>query len=422
VVRPYHAIAFTAIGLIIAAVIRLRHALSISLLAAMAWQGLPAAEEPPADDVLCGPDIVTLGDAWEKVQLQSRDARHLLDTGDVTRFPQKLAAIAAHLRFMQRNAIMLFGKRRTRIDQGMSVLSKLRDDMNAAVLNGVPTELAEPWIEWEAGVKFIAAQFPDEALLPSTSFAHLLPPVQPILHMQLEALPAPTPGQPIHLKFQLVRLKDLSPVGPDDLITTHEAPLHALVCDRLLTDYHHAHPTPTGKPGEWEFTFTPQHSDEYHLWINAVPSQTGREEFPMNIISQINPNVAPTQIIRDPALTSTFAGLTGQITWNGGDQPETNRPISGTLHLAQPSGEPVADLEPFMGAFAHIVGFADDFRTVLHVHPEGAIPAPADRSGPDIDFTLRPTRPGFHRLFVQVQRQVQRQGQIQQLAFGVIVK
>jgi hypothetical protein len=56
-----------------------------------------------------------------------------------------------------------------------------------------------------------------------------------------------------------------------------------------------------------------------------------------------------------------------------------------------------------MGAYAHIVGIADDFETIAHVHPLGAEPtSPEQRGGPDFDFHVEPAKPGFLKLFAQV--------------------
>jgi hypothetical protein len=57
-----------------------------------------------------------------------------------------------------------------------------------------------------------------------------------------------------------------------------------------------------------------------------------------------------------------------------------------------------------MAAFAHLVGFNEDGETVLHMHPIGPpILNQAERGGPALNFKLYATKPGFTRLFAQVQ-------------------
>jgi hypothetical protein len=57
-----------------------------------------------------------------------------------------------------------------------------------------------------------------------------------------------------------------------------------------------------------------------------------------------------------------------------------------------------------MNAFAHLVAFHEDGRTVLHLHPEGGDVLRADvRGGPFLNFRFHAPKEGFLRLFCQVQ-------------------
>ncbi len=53
-----------------------------------------------------------------------------------------------------------------------------------------------------------------------------------------------------------------------------------------------------------------------------------------------------------------------------------------THRLGHPDGEPVTDIEPYLGAFGHLVALREGDLAYLHVHPEGDEPAPGDLSGP----------------------------------------
>lgn len=374
------------------------------------------AAVPDVSLVICGPDIVTIGDAWEKTRLSEREADALFEAGNLATLPQKLASISAHLRFMQGGAVMLFGKRRAQLDKGVFSAMTLGGQLTASVLKNGTADLAEPWSELKAAIRFIGAQFPDEALIPSASFAHLLPPAQPVLHIQLEPLPPFPPDQPLSVVFGLVHLKDVSPAGPEEIIATHGAKLHALVCDRTLTDYHHVHPEPTGKPGEWRFVFIPKLNEHYRLWINVVPKATGREEFIMNNISPSVDLPQAPQSAFHPTFSAQSESLLGEIRLATGNRFQAKTSTGATLHLVDREGKRITNLEPYMGAFAHIVGISDDYFTILHVHPDAGSPIVAD-SGVDIGFSLNPPRIGFYRLFVQIKRA----GILHTLAFGIQV-
>jgi hypothetical protein len=72
-----------------------------------------------------------------------------------------------------------------------------------------------------------------------------------------------------------------------------------------------------------------------------------------------------------------------------------------------------------MQAFAHVVGFSEDGKTVLHIHPLGGEPTiPTVRGGPTLSFRFYAPSPGFIRVYGQVQID----GVSQFPAFGVIVE
>jgi hypothetical protein len=205
------------------------------------------------------------------------------------------------------------------------------------------------------------------------------------------------------------------PILATDLREVHTQKIHLLIVDKSLSDYHHEHPDQTGKPGQYDFSFTPQKPGPYHVWADVQPYLTGLQEY------------APAQI---EAATSSerLAGTTEKLTaaTNGlyyklsfKSAPKTNEPVAGTLRIMKADGTPVTELEPVMGAFSHLVAFHADGKTVLHIHPKTAHRlTDADRGGPELDFQFCAPKPGFFRLFVQVQIA----GEQKFAPFGVIVK
>ena len=86
------------------------------------------------EEALCGPEIVTVGDAWEHVQLEAEAMRGLLDTDDLVRFPQKAAALASHLSFMQNHSIMVWGEPRTELRAAIAEVLKAVPHWNRLAL------------------------------------------------------------------------------------------------------------------------------------------------------------------------------------------------------------------------------------------------------------------------------------------------
>jgi hypothetical protein len=187
----------------------------------------------------------------------------------------------------------------------------------------------------------------------------------------------------------------------DQLREVHTRRIHLLIIDGSLTDYHHEHPVPSNVPGRYDFSFTPQKPGTYRIWADVQPVETDIEEFAMTVVPADTP-AEPLQIEPD-RLTNTVNGLTYSIQF---EKPvKSGEPVRGTLHIAGADGSGFTQLEPVMGAFAHIVGFSENRTSALHIHPEIAGPLTAsDRGGPDLYFRFYAARPGFYRLFVQIQR------------------
>jgi hypothetical protein len=191
------------------------------------------------------------------------------------------------------------------------------------------------------------------------------------------------------------------PITLDQLREVHTRKIHLLIIDGSLTDYHHEHPIPSVIPGRYDFSFTPQKPGTYRVWADVQPVATDIQEFAMTVIPADTP-AEPLKAEPD-RLTNTVNGLHYAIEF---EQPvKSGEPVRATLHITEADGSGYAQLEPIMGAFVHIVGFRDDRTSALHIHPEVARALTAvDRGGPDLQFRFYAAKPGFYRLFVQVQR------------------
>ena len=75
------------------------------------------------------------------------------------------------------------------------------------------------------------------------------------------------------------------------------------------------------------------------------------------------------------------------------------------------SGAPVTDLEPYLGASAHLLIVPTDLTEAIHGHPAD------EGQGPILSFTPLIPRPGLHKLWIQFQRT----GRVSTAAFVVDV-
>jgi hypothetical protein len=194
-------------------------------------------------------------------------------------------------------------------------------------------------------------------------------------------------GQPTDAVLKLART-DGAAVYPSDLMVSHTERIHLLLIDAALADFHHEHPRYTGVPGEYAFRFTPQASGSYRAWAEVRSQPMGLQELITTLIPGSSTNESPA-VPRDRTSVTNRLGIA--------------RPIVGRLRVSDTEGKPYTQLEPVMDAFAHLVGFYEDGRSILHIHPRGMplLNAKA-RGGPELEFQFYTTRRGLVRLFAQI--------------------
>ncbi len=179
--------------------------------------------------------------------------------------------------------------------------------------------------------------------------------------------------------------------GADGPVTSydveHEKRLHFIAVRRDFTGYQHVHPelAPDGTwttaldltPGQWRVfaDFKPAGADDLTLGSDlSVPGQVKVAERPTG------------------ARVSTVEGYT--VALDGDLVPGEDSRVS--LSVAK-DGRPVTDLQPYLGAYGHLVALRGGDLAYLHVHPEGAPEDGKTRPGPDVEFVAEvPSSGGYH--------------------------
>jgi len=209
-----------------------------------------------------------------------------------------------------------------------------------------------------------------------------------------------TVGRPVAALLKLQRPNG-EPVSPSELIETHTQKIHLLIVDSSLTDYHHEHPTPGRNPGEYSFIFTPNKPGSYRVWADVRPYPLGLQEYAMADIPAAMTGERLTN--RAVNFKATVDGLNYELILPQ-ETIQVGRPALVRLRITTAEGKGFTQLEPNMNAFAHLVGFNEDYKTVMHMHPKGPpVSDPAARGGPELQFQIYALRPGFVRFFAQAQ-------------------
>jgi Heavy metal binding domain len=208
-------------------------------------------------------------------------------------------------------------------------------------------------------------------------------------------------GKRADLRIRLSFSQNNQPVKLDDLEEQHTRKIHLLISDISETDYHHEHPEPVGD-GEYAFSFTPAKPDTYRLWADLMPVQTRVQQYSVADIPSTTPRRA--QLAQDEP-ENRHVEIDGYKfdLWFEKQLIHERETVAGKVRVTQADGEPCRKLGVVMGAFGHFVGFGDDFSTVLHLHPVGAlITDPNALGGPELPFYFRSSKVGLFRLFTQV--------------------
>jgi hypothetical protein len=191
-------------------------------------------------------------------------------------------------------------------------------------------------------------------------------------------------------------------LGPDGAPVTeytedHGEDLHLVAVRADLTGYQHVHPD-LGPDGTWRapLSLTP---GSWRLVADTTPAvsdedtDTGTEGLALTGDLQVAGEFDP-QPLPEPSAVTEVDGYTVVLT--GDLAPGAASELTFSVSL---DGRPVTDLQPYLGAYGHLVALRDGDLEYLHVHPvedEHVAPAP----GPHVGFAATAPSAGTYRLFL----------------------
>lgn len=208
---------------------------------------------------------------------------------------------------------------------------------------------------------------------------------------------------PVSAPAQARRTGDLSfrILGADgqallSFATSHEKELHLIVVRTDGTGFRHVHPT-MGDDGTWSLPWEWAAAGTYRIYADFVPDVDGAAE-PITLTRTVEVAGRLTPAPPEATNTATVDGYTVDLT--GDAVAGSSSELTFTLSK---NGEPVTNLEPYLGAFAHLVALRDGDLAFLHVHPEGDEPTTGETAGPDVGFLAELPTPGRYFLYLDFQ-------------------
>jgi hypothetical protein len=214
--------------------------------------------------------------------------------------------------------------------------------------------------------------------------------VKPILPNQLT-------GQPTRLWFYCRDAKTGQPL--EHLTIVHEKPAHMFMVNQDLSQFQHVHPQLV-TPGWFSLEASLLPRDNYRVFLQLTTPQGGAQ------LHQVAFNTG-TPIAAKPALST--------IMLPDSQRPKTVDGITYTIHQlptrtgqmamftvdASKNGQPVKQLQPFLGAAAHGVIISADRQQFAHVHPMDV--ATNGFYASPVMFHTQLEHPGMYKVWVQTQ-------------------
>lgn len=226
-------------------------------------------------------------------------------------------------------------------------------------------------------------------------------PPNPAIDAQIISSQPARMGEECELTLRLTHAGTGKPLSASELAVVHTQKLHLLVVDESLKDYRHIHPQPTGTEGEFTCRFTPGTHNRYSAWADFTTARDHRNyRLKMQVPSQGARGVAPVIRPNSQALQEDMT-----FYWRTDTPLQQGTQSQVEIDIRDARGEPVSGLEPVMGAYAHLVGFSADGKSIMHCHPLGEEPkGEGERGVSPLRFHLEPQAAGMAQFFLQVKK------------------
>jgi hypothetical protein len=193
-----------------------------------------------------------------------------------------------------------------------------------------------------------------------------------------------------------LRFRILSPTGAPvkRYVETHEKQLHLIVVRNDLAAFQHVHPALDAE-GTWNVPLNLTRAGDYRVFADFMPSGGPALTLGANlhVAGEYDPQPLPP-----PSQTAEVDGYT--VTLSG--TPKANAASTLTLSVSR-GPRPVDDLQPYLGAYGHLVALRASDLAYLHVHPMGEPDDGNTAPGPDIVFHTTFPSTGAYRLFLDFQ-------------------
>jgi hypothetical protein len=177
--------------------------------------------------------------------------------------------------------------------------------------------------------------------------------------------------------------------------TAHGKQLHLIVVRSDGSEYRHVHPELDSHTGTWSLPWHWDAAGTYRVYADFTASGESGVTLSRTV------DVAGAFVPKPPAGMQTTASVDGfDVSISGDLVAGTGSEL--TVEVSR-DGAPVTTLEPYLGAFGHLVALREGDLAYLHVHAHGDEPEPGDVAGPEVIFTAQAPTAGRYLLYLDFQ-------------------
>ncbi|WP_169087607.1 hypothetical protein [Paenibacillus sp. PL91] len=203
----------------------------------------------------------------------------------------------------------------------------------------------------------------------------------------------PAAGMPSLLSLTVMNGKG---AGINDFEMSNEKLLHLIVVSEDLQQFQHVHPVYNGA-GMFELPITFPAGGRYKLYADFLPK--GMNELTrMGEVEVRGEAAAPTVLKASEVLAAHAGGMKVELAFPERLAPQTQLSMTYTF-TDEKTGEPIEDLELYLGAVGHVVAIDETMGQIIHIHPLNWA-----SSGPQAVFGVSFPASGLYKIWGQFQR------------------
>lgn len=174
-------------------------------------------------------------------------------------------------------------------------------------------------------------------------------------------------------------------------VTVHDKPLHLIVIRRDLSGFQHLHPT-MAPDGTWSIDLSLPAAGSYRAIADFTAIVGGRPVATTLGADLTVPGTYAPVALPTPARQLTTGGFS--VAYDGTPRTGSTQPVM--ISVTMSGGQP-APLQPYLGAFGHLVTLRQGDLGYVHVHPE------AQLVDGKVKFWLAAPSAGTYRMFFDFQ-------------------